>query len=302
MSPTQRPTRHGRRVGERAVIAAPTLLRTDATHSAAAVAHALVDLFESVAGLACKVSWVQRETECQLAELGEHAENAERADPALAAAARAIAQAIDADAALRDRQPNHGRQHFCEGMLTASLLCRVHRLPCRSAQPLLLSAFIHDLAHDGKRSLNFRLERGSIGCATPYLMAAGIDAETRLRLAALVLATEPHHGVRAAWPAQDFHATGAVCASHADGASELVLLGEDAQLSRLAMLLLHRRGCERTGGQRQHRARATSGRTPCDNREREIVGDESELPGTDRVHDGRTQVETPISSCCIDFV
>lgn len=216
---------------ERAVIAAPALLRVDATQSAAAVGRALVQLFEAVERLPHKVSWVQRETERQLVD------PTGPADPALAAAARAIAQRIDADACLQDRQPYHCRQHFCEVMLAVSVLCQLHRLPSRAAQLVLLAALIHDFEHDGAPSLDFRLERGSVTRATPHLIAAGVDAETRLRLAALVLATEPHAGVRAARLAHDFHATGAVLAPQPDLPPELLLLAKDEELSRLALLL-----------------------------------------------------------------
>jgi hypothetical protein len=215
-------------VGERAVIAEPLLPRIDTMHSAAAVAGALVDLFEAVARLPAKVSWVQQATERQLAH---------DADPALAAAARAIANAIDAEAASHDRQAYHSRQHFCEAMLAASVLCQLHRLASRSAQLLLVSALIHDVGHDGKPNLDFRLERGSIARATPYLVAAGVGAETRQRLAALVLATEPHHGVRAARRAQDFHAGGVVAPRRAGDPQELLALEADAELSHLAVLL-----------------------------------------------------------------
>lgn len=228
MSPTARPTSRGRHVGDRALVTAPALPRIDPTDSAAVVARALVHLFGAVDGLPCKVSWVQRGTAHRLVD---------EADPALAAAARAIAQAIDADAGVHDRQPYHCRQHFCEVMLAASTLSQVHRLSSRSAQLLLLSALIHDLEHDGKPNLDFRLERASIARATPHLVAAGVDAEARQRLAALVLATEPHHGVRAARLAQNFHASGVALPSRFDGPSELLLLAQDEGLSRLAMLL-----------------------------------------------------------------
>lgn len=231
MSPTARRTCRGRSVtnaDERTVIAAPALLRIHPSHTAAQVGSGLVELFQAVEHLPRKVSWVQRETERQLVA---------DADLALAAAARAIAQAIDADGCLQDRQPYHSRQHFCEVMLTVSVLCQLHRLPSRSAQLLLLAALVHDFEHDGKPNLDFRLELGSIARATPHLVVAGVDAETRLRLTALVLATEPHAGVRAARRAQRFHATRTVVPFACDEPPELRLLEQDEELARLAMLL-----------------------------------------------------------------
>lgn len=223
-----RPICRGWPVGERGVINPPALLRLGPTDSAAAVGGALVDLFEAVDGLPGKVAWVQRETERQLAA---------PADPALAAAGRAIASAIDAEGGVQDRQPYHNRQHFCEVMLVASVLCQWHRLPSRPAQLLLFAALIHDLEHDGSQNLNFRLERASIARAAPHLVAAGVDAGTRARLAALVLATEPHDGVHAARLAHHFHLTGVPVPWRPELPPELRLLQRDEALARLAMLL-----------------------------------------------------------------
>ncbi len=228
MSPTERRTCPGQPVSDQALHADPTLQRIDPTHSAAAVARSLVELFEAIESKPCKVSWVQRETERMLVD---------DADPALAEAARAIAHAIDAEASAHDRQPYHSRQHFCEVMLAASTLIQVHQLPSRMAQLLLLSALIHDFRHDGKPNLDFRLERASVERATPHLAAAGVGAEARRRLTALVLATEPCHGVRAARLAHEFHAAQRAAPSLGEVPAELRLLLKDVQLSRLAMLL-----------------------------------------------------------------
>jgi hypothetical protein len=214
-------------MGERPPIAGPALLCVEAGQAAAEVAGRLVDLFEAVESLPRKLSWVHQQTERQLVA---------DPDPALAAAAGAIAQAIDAEAGRHDRQPYHGRQHFCEVMLAASVLCQLHRLPGASCQLLLLAALIHDLGHDGKPNLDFRLERASLARAMPYLEAAGVDAMTRLRLSALVLATEPQDGVPSARRALACHTSGAT-APRGDGPAELRLLEHDALLAQLALLL-----------------------------------------------------------------
>ena len=210
------------------MIGAPALSRVDPTQSADEVARALVELFEAIETIPLKVSWVQRETERRLVGDG---------CSALAAAARAIAQAIDADAGLHDARPYHSRQHFCEVMLSACVLCQLHGLRGRSTQFLLLAALIHDFEHDGRSNHEFRLERASVARATPYLVAAGVSADARERLAALVLATEPHHGVRAAVLAREFHATGVISPPRFGDPAELRLLTNDAELSHLAMLL-----------------------------------------------------------------
>lgn len=207
---------------------APSLLRIDPTHTAAEVAEALIQLFEDVERMPCKVSWVQRETERGLDGI---------ADAALATASRAIAQAIDAEGSLHDRQPYHSRQHFCEVMLAASVLCQLHALPPHRTQLLLLAALIHDWDHDGRPHPKFRLERQSIARALPHLVAAGIDRDRCLQLTALVLATEPHDGLQAALRARDLHTTGRASTDHRAGPPELSLLEQDAELSRLALLL-----------------------------------------------------------------
>jgi hypothetical protein len=207
---------------------AAALPRIEPTQNADEVARALVELFEAVEGIPLKVSWVQRETERRLVDDGH---------PALAAAARTIAQAIDAEAVLHDARPYHSRQHFCEVMLAACVLCQLHGLRGRPAQFLLLAALVHDFEHDGRSNQEFRLERASVTRATPHLLAAGVGADARERLAALVLATEPHHGVRAARLAREFHATGAISPPRFGDPAELRLLTGDAELSQLAMLL-----------------------------------------------------------------
>jgi hypothetical protein len=210
------------------VLRAPVLRRIEAADAPETVADALVDQFGSIASMPAKVSWVQQETARQLNADG---------DPALAAAGRAIAHAIDADADVNDRQPYHGRQHFCEVMLVAATLCQLHRLPVRSAQLLLLAALVHDFAHDGRPSRHFRLELASIKRATPYLVQAGVAPVLRDRLAALVLATEPCDGARAVRLSQLAHADRLAQPLAVDGPPELRLLAADADLARLALLL-----------------------------------------------------------------
>lgn len=208
--------------------AAPRLMPLAPERTADAVAAEIVAVYRAIDGLAHKVSWAQQQTERLLCAGG---------DPALAAASRAIAAAIDADPGFYDRHPYHSRQHFCEVMLAAALLCQVHRRSARESQLVLLAALIHDFDHDGKPSRDFRLERTSLDHAAPFLASAGVGPDARGQLAALVLATEPRDGVRAALLARGFHAHGAPLQPRADVPAELAALAHDAALARLAVLL-----------------------------------------------------------------
>ena len=159
-------------------------------------------------------------------------------DGAMHRAGHALAAAIDADGLLLDRNAYHNRQHFCEVMLAACYLCQLQAVPARNAQRVVLAALMHDLFHDGASSRSFRLERLSLDRAAPYLAAAGVAADVRQALSALVLATEPSEGVRFACASSAFHAgrSGAPPATPA-GAPELASLIADAALAREASIL-----------------------------------------------------------------
>ena len=208
----------------------PSVLRLPSVRSSAgATAADLVLVYEAIDGLPDKVARVQEATERSVAGRG--------ADAAIAAAALAIAGAVDADRALHDRQPYHNRQHFCEVMLAVELLCRVHDVAAQDAQLVLLAALVHDLDHDGEPSRTFRLERRSLESAAPYLADAGVEPAVMRQLAVLVLATQPGQGTLAALRAGAFHATGAALPRPADEAPELAELARDKRLARLALLL-----------------------------------------------------------------
>lgn len=197
--------------------------------STEAVAVELVAVYAAIGDLPDKVQRVYRAIEQRLVGAA--------GDPALAAAGRAVAAAIDANSAVHDRHPYHGRQHFCEVMLAVERLCQVHRLGAADAQQILFAALIHDIGHDGEPSPTFHLERCSLELAAPYTATCGVTPAVSLRLAALVLATQPGQGVAAAVAARAFHVDGAALPAPCEAAPELALLAHDERLCRLALLL-----------------------------------------------------------------
>lgn len=209
--------------------AAPVLRLPSLGRDAGAIAAELVLLYQAIDGLPDKLSRVQQATERSVAARG--------GDLTIAAAAHDLARAIDTEGPHHDRHPYHNRQHFCEVMLAAELLCRVHRVAPAEAQLVLLAALIHDLDHDGEPSCTFRLERHSLERAAPFLARAGVEPVVVARLAALVLATQPTQGTRAALDARAFHVNGAALRPPSDEAPELAGLAMDADLTRLALLL-----------------------------------------------------------------
>ena len=210
--------------GDTAPLRLPSLPQNPGTTAAE-----LVLVYDAIEGLPDKVVRVQEATERSVVGRG--------GDAAIAAAARAIAEAVDTDRAVHDRQPYHNRQHFCEVMLAVEVLCRVHEVTAQDSQLVLLAGLVHDLDHDGEPSRTFRLERRSLESAAPFLAGAGVEPTVMQQLAALVLATQPGQGTRAAMHAWASHATGAALPPLADEAPELAALARDKRLARLALLL-----------------------------------------------------------------
>jgi hypothetical protein len=123
---------------------------------------------------------------------------------ALARAGRAIARDIDRGIGVGITAGYHNPQHFLEVMLSTRYLARLAGLDARRSARVVTAGLIHDFHHDGSRgaSAPFRLELLALEKAAPYLNHAGIDADSRTSLEALVLATEPRTGVpyaRACW-------------------------------------------------------------------------------------------------------
>jgi len=215
-------------MGDTTADALQELFASPTRRTPAEVAEHMAAVFRAIRGMPDKVRCVNRVTERLIGAAG---------DPALAAASRALADAIDANAAVYDRHPYHSRQHYCEVTLAVGLLCKVHDLADRDAQLVLLAALVHDLAHDGHPSRDFRLERQSIDHALPYLKRAGVAEDACGRLAALVLATQPIEGLRYALGVRSFHAGGVDPPAPPEGAPELASLSQHEGLARLALLL-----------------------------------------------------------------
>lgn len=194
--------------------------------SAEQAAEALTRLMAVVATMPLKVSATWQRTTAAL-----HAGGA--ACPAITRAGTRIAQWIDHHALQADRHGYHNRQHVCEVMLAAAFLGHLHGLPAPQLQLLLLAALVHDLDHPGQPQRHFVAERRALVQCQPFLAGAQVPAADQQRLAALVLATEPHEGVPHALACQ----AGAAPLRTPAEAPELQHLQHDAPLARLACLL-----------------------------------------------------------------
>jgi hypothetical protein len=175
-------------------------------------------------------------------------------DP-LRLAGQAIARAVDRGIGAGVSAGYHNSQHFLEVMLSALFLARLARFDPRRTARVVTAALMHDFHHDGSRAAAspFRLELLAAQEALPYLRAAGLDDDEIQRLQALVLATDPGHGVpfaRACWA---HHAAGGPAPSLAsalppalarllaepDLAQEAVLLAEADVLPSIGLTLEH---------------------------------------------------------------
>lgn len=210
-----------------AVLAAAPLPPTPA--GAGQAAEALTRLMAVVAAMPLKVSATWQRTTAPLAASGA-------ACPAITRAGSRIAQWIDHHAPKADRHGYHNRQHVCEVMLAAAFLGRLHGLPVPQLQLLLLAALVHDLDHPGQPQRHFVAERRALVQCQPFLAGAQVPAADQQRLAALVLATEPHEGVPHALACQAAAGNRPVPPAPAP-APELQQLQQDPSLARLACLL-----------------------------------------------------------------
>jgi hypothetical protein len=157
----------------------------------------------------------------------------------LASAGLRIAGDIDSGIGDGDGNPYHNVQHFCEMVL--STLCLSRLVPCEPAEKslLLFAALMHDFHHDGRivKGVPFRLERLAIASTQPYLDSAGVPADERERLAALILATFVPAGVPFARHCHRHHFLGAPRPEPPADAGALALLAEHARLAMLAVML-----------------------------------------------------------------
>jgi hypothetical protein len=159
---------------------------------------------------------------------------------ALAHAGRAIARDIDRGVGIGVAAGYHNPQHFLEVMLSTRYLARLVGLDARRSLRVVTAGLIHDFHHDGSRgaAAPFRLELLALEKAAPYLAEAGIDADTRAGLEALVLATEPRTGVpyaRACW--LHHRGLGSAAAPSPGLPRGIEPLARDAELAADAVLL-----------------------------------------------------------------
>lgn len=189
---------------------------------------AIVAIFHIVERLPDKVGWVHREITRRLGDGG---------DPSIRRACGALVTMIDADPSTYDRHPYHNRQHYCEVALTAYFLCELERVAVQEVELLVMAALIHDVVHDGKSHRPFTLERASVERALALLVQHGVDEPTNLRIAALVLSTEPSIGTAFVAEVREFQRGVAAAPNVPQTAPELGLLIQDAALTRLARLL-----------------------------------------------------------------
>lgn len=175
-------------------------------------------------------------------------------DPLLLAGL-AIARDIDRGIGAGVAIGYHNSQHFLEVMLSALYLARLARLDSQRTTRVVSAALMHDFHHDGSRAAAspFRLERLAAQKAQPYLRAAGVGDDERLRLEALVLATEPSAGVPFARACVAGHAVGGAVTPLAaalppalgrlllesDLAHDAVLLAEADVLPSIGLTLEH---------------------------------------------------------------
>jgi hypothetical protein len=150
-----------------------------------------------------------------------------------------IARDIDAGIGAGDGNPYHNRQHFCEVLLAALYLS----LPAPLTQPeraqLLVAALAHDFHHDGKGfgDAPFRLERVAVEAMLPYLVASGVPQDERVRIAAMILATDISTGMPFARRCYLHFFEGGAQPDAAGAGEPLAMLARDANLARQAVLL-----------------------------------------------------------------
>ena len=160
------------------------------------------------------------------------------ADP-LCAAGNRIADEMDAGVGAGGGNPYHNAQHFCEVLLSALYLTLLAGVEAQARAEVLVTALIHDFHHDGTKNMNatFRLEKLSAEAAAPYLESAGVRADVRARITAMVFATEVTVGTRFARDCHLHFTAGAPAPSLSAIPAPLALLATDARLALEAVIV-----------------------------------------------------------------
>ncbi len=198
--------------------------------SPAQAAEEIAACFEVVNGLSSKLT---RAAHAAMETIGVEP------DTAIARAAATLAAEIDAGVGDGRANPYHNAQHYCEVMLSALYMsAHAGMAPVERAR-MVAAALAHDFHHDGRTSIGmpFRLERLAAQAAMPYFEMAGVPADERARVIALILGTETTIGVPFARKLHAHFSQGEPRPDAPAGEPDLALLCNDAALTRQAVLL-----------------------------------------------------------------
>jgi hypothetical protein len=159
------------------------------------------------------------------------------ADP-LYQAGLALSRDIDAGVGAGNGNGYHNRLHFREVLLCTVAITELAELPAHQRALLYVAAVAHDFHHDGQPNREpYRLEKLAVEKMQPYLIEAGVAAQDRQTLAALILATETASGVGFARACYDAHFVTGTGVRIAPPLSELALLQQQSTLARMAIIL-----------------------------------------------------------------
>lgn len=151
-----------------------------------------------------------------------------------------LAAARDIDAGIGDGVGNdyHNSQHYCEVLLCALFIGGMAGLAPRERALVQLAAILHDFHHDGKVNGDpFRLELLAVEKAQPYLTAAGVAADERRCVTALILATETMTGASLARQCHARHIGDAKVTLSMPLRPELCLLIDDPRIALQSVIL-----------------------------------------------------------------
>jgi len=150
-----------------------------------------------------------------------------------------IAEEMDAGVGAGGANAYHNAQHFCEVLLSALYLTLLAGVTTHARAEVLTAALVHDFHHDGTKNMSatFRLETLSAEATTPYLEAAGVSAEVRARIAAMIFATEVTRGTHFARGCHLHFTTGAPLPSLTAIPGPLALLATDPSLALEAVIV-----------------------------------------------------------------
>ena len=204
--------------------------RMDPAQDPGSVAEDFIACFQVIADLPKKVGTCVR---------GAFDSGGIAPDAPLRVAGCRIADEMDAGVGAGGANPYHNAQHFCEVLLSALYLTLLAGVTANAKAEVLLAALVHDFHHDGTKNMSatFRLETLSAEATAPYLEAAGVSAEVRARIAAMVFATEVTRGTHFARGCHLHFTTGTPLPSLAAIPGPLALVATDPGLALEAVIV-----------------------------------------------------------------